>query len=76
MNSRFFDVFLNSSDDCAFTVGQICAGHKNDLVLEINGGEASLRWHQERQNDLERRQVLVDQCCSSRLKISASSTLP
>jgi len=36
----------------AFTVGQICAGHKNDLVLEINGGEASLRWHQERQNDL------------------------
>lgn len=36
----------------AFTVGQICAGHKNDLVLEVCGGAASLRWHQERQNDL------------------------
>ena len=36
----------------AFSVGQICAGHKNDLVLEVNGGEASLRWHQERQNEL------------------------
>ena len=36
----------------AFSVGQICAGHKNDLVLEINGAEASLRWHQEQQNEL------------------------
>ncbi len=36
----------------AFSVGQICAGHKNDLVLEVNGGEASLRWHQEQQNEL------------------------
>ncbi|MBA2355100.1 MAG: Gfo/Idh/MocA family oxidoreductase [Acidobacteria bacterium] len=35
-----------------FTVGQICAGHKNDLVLEVCGGQASVRWHQERQNDL------------------------
>jgi len=35
-----------------FSVGQVCAGHKNDLILEINGGQASLRWHQEAQNEL------------------------
>lgn len=35
-----------------FSVGQVCAGHKNDLVLEINAAEASLRWHQEAQNEL------------------------
>lgn len=35
-----------------FSVGQVCAGHKNDLVLEVNGSEASLRWHQEQQNEL------------------------
>ena len=35
-----------------FSVGQVCAGHKNDLWLEVNGGEASLRWHQEQQNEL------------------------
>ncbi len=34
------------------SVGQVCAGHKNDLWFETNGGRASLRWHQERQNDL------------------------
>ena len=36
----------------AFSVGQVCAGHKNDLVLEICGSKASLRWPQEQQNDL------------------------
>lgn len=36
----------------AFSVGQICAGHKNDLILEINGAQASIRWHQEQQNEL------------------------
>lgn len=36
----------------AFSVGQVCAGHKNDLVLEVNGATASLRWHQEKQNEL------------------------
>jgi predicted dehydrogenase len=36
----------------SFSVGQVCAGHKNDLILEINGAAASLRWHQEQQNDL------------------------
>jgi predicted dehydrogenase len=34
------------------TVGQVCAGHKNDLWFEVNGARASLRWHQERQNEL------------------------
>ncbi len=36
----------------AFSVGQICAGHKNDLWFELNGARASLRWHQEQQNEL------------------------
>ena len=36
----------------AFSVGQVCAGHKNDLILEISGSKASLRWTQEQQNDL------------------------
>jgi predicted dehydrogenase len=34
------------------TVGQVCAGHKNDCWLEVNGGAASIRWAQERQNEL------------------------
>jgi predicted dehydrogenase len=34
------------------TVGQVCAGHKNDLWFEVNGATASLRWFQERQNEL------------------------
>ena len=33
-------------------VGQVCAGHKNDLWFEVNGGTASLRWRQEQQNEL------------------------
>ena len=33
------------------TVGQVCAGHKNDLWFEVNGAKASLRWYQERQNE-------------------------
>src|SRR6185437_1041600 len=36
----------------AFSVGQICAGHKNDLQLEICGSTASLKWRQEEQNEL------------------------
>jgi predicted dehydrogenase len=35
-----------------FTAGQVCAGHKNDLVFEVCGGAASLKWRQERQNEL------------------------
>jgi predicted dehydrogenase len=34
------------------SVGQVCAGHKNDLWLEVNGSTSSLRWRQERQNEL------------------------
>ena len=34
------------------TVGQVCAGHKNDLRLEVNGATGSLGWRQERQNEL------------------------
>jgi len=36
----------------AFSVGQVCPGHKNDLVLEICGSRSSLRWRQEHQNEL------------------------
>ena len=36
----------------SFSVGQVCAGHKNDLVLEICGPQGSLRWRQEHQNEL------------------------
>jgi predicted dehydrogenase len=43
--------FENGIKGCV-TVGQVCAGHKNDLWIEINGAKASLRWHQERQNEL------------------------
>nr|PZN86346.1 MAG: dehydrogenase [Acidobacteriota bacterium] len=35
-----------------FTAGQVCAGHKNDLMFEVCGSQASLRWHQEQQNEL------------------------
>ncbi len=34
------------------SVGQVCAGHKNGLWFEANGRQASLRWEQERQNEL------------------------
>jgi predicted dehydrogenase len=36
----------------AMSVGQVCAGHKNDFWFEVNGSRASIRWEQERQNDL------------------------
>jgi predicted dehydrogenase len=35
-----------------FTAGQVCSGHKNDLVFEVCGGTASLKWKQEHQNEL------------------------
>jgi predicted dehydrogenase len=34
------------------SIGQVCAGHKNDLWLEVNGSKSSLRWSQEQQNEL------------------------
>jgi predicted dehydrogenase len=36
----------------SFSVGQVCAGHKNDLILEICGPRGSVRWRQEHQNEL------------------------
>jgi predicted dehydrogenase len=33
-------------------IGQVCAGHKNDLAFEIHGRESSIRWCQEEQNAL------------------------
>jgi predicted dehydrogenase len=36
----------------SFSVGQVCGGHKNDLVLEVCGSKASLGWRQEHQNEL------------------------
>lgn len=35
-----------------FSAGQVCAGHKNDLVLEVCGSKASILWRQEQQNEL------------------------
>ncbi|GAC1422821.1 MAG: Gfo/Idh/MocA family oxidoreductase [Acidobacteriaceae bacterium] len=35
-----------------FSVGQVLPGHKNDLVLEVNGRACSVGWKQEQQNDL------------------------
>ena len=35
-----------------FSVGQVCGGHKNDLVIEVCGSTASVGWRQEHQNEL------------------------
>ena len=34
------------------SIGQVCAGHKNGFWVEVSGAKASLRWHQEHQNEL------------------------
>ena len=36
----------------SLSVGQVCAGHKNDLWFEVSGATGSLRWCQEDQNQL------------------------
>ncbi len=36
----------------SFSVGQVLPGHKNDVVIEINGRANSLKWKQEQQNEL------------------------
>jgi predicted dehydrogenase len=36
----------------SLSVGQVCAGHKNDLWFEVNGTRQSVRWRQEDQNSL------------------------
>ena len=43
--------FDNGAKGC-FSVGQVLPGHKNDLVLEVNGKALSLKWKQEQQNEL------------------------
>ena len=43
--------FDNGARGC-LSVGQVLPGHKNDLQLEVNGIAASVRWQQERQNEL------------------------
>jgi len=43
--------FDNGAKGC-FSVGQVCAGHKNDVVLEVCGSKSSLVWRQEDQNNL------------------------
>jgi len=43
--------FDNGARGC-FSVGQVLPGHRNDVELEVNGRAASLRWQQERQNEL------------------------
>jgi len=43
--------FSNGARGC-LRVGQVLPGHKNDLELEINGIERSIRWRQEEANDL------------------------
>jgi predicted dehydrogenase len=35
-----------------FTVGQVCPGHKNDFEVEVTGSRASLKWNQERPDNL------------------------
>lgn len=60
-----YEDFLVTSDDLgsvlvefengaqgAFSVGQVCPGHKNDLQIEVNGAQASLKWVQERPDEL------------------------
>ena len=43
---------FNTGAKGSFSVAQIAAGHKNDLVLEVNGAASSLKWRQEAQNEL------------------------
>jgi predicted dehydrogenase len=43
--------FENGAKGC-LSVGQVTAGHKNGLELELNGRTGSMRWNQERQNEL------------------------
>ena len=43
--------FRGGAKGCV-AIGQVLPGHKNDLQLEICGRKASVRWLQERQNEL------------------------
>jgi predicted dehydrogenase len=43
--------FRGGAKGCV-AIGQVLPGHKNDLQLEVCGRQASVRWLQERQNEL------------------------
>lgn len=43
--------FRGGAKGCV-AIGQVLHGHKNDLQLEVCGRQASVRWLQERQNEL------------------------
>jgi predicted dehydrogenase len=43
--------FRGGTKGCV-AIGQVLPGHKNDLQLEVSGRKASVRWLQERQNEL------------------------
>lgn len=43
--------FENGAKGC-FSVGQVLPGHKNDLLIELNGRACSLKWRGEEQNEL------------------------
>ena len=45
-------VRFDSGAKGSFSVGQVCAGHKNDVQLEVCGSKASMKWKQEEQNEL------------------------
>ncbi len=45
-------VRFDSGAKGSFSVGQVCSGHKNDLVVEVCGSKTSLIWQQEHQNYL------------------------
>ena len=45
-------VRFDSGAKGTFSVGQVCGGHKNDLVLEVCGATSSIAWRQEHQNEL------------------------
>ncbi|MDO8538823.1 MAG: Gfo/Idh/MocA family oxidoreductase [Opitutaceae bacterium] len=50
-----FGIILCELDNGArglFSTGAISAGHKNDLTLEVCGSRASVRWQQERPDEL------------------------
>jgi predicted dehydrogenase len=57
-----------------FSVGQVCAGHKNDLVVEVCGSTSSIRWRQEHQNELWWGAAIARTSCSRRTR--RSSTKP
>jgi predicted dehydrogenase len=66
----------------SFQVGQVHAGHKNDLWIEINGRTLSLRWRQEQQNELwigrhdQPSQVLVKEPAALQPDVRRFSPLP